>query len=118
MAAYGLSTFRHREVRRFIGIIIILSSLIITQMVYLPFFNKTSMSNMKQAASYLETLPNDAVEIHFLDQPKSSGNTALAIPLLDLYVNKTIVAKQRWSSAALARQHGQTPLLFTWFQST
>jgi hypothetical protein len=116
VAAYGLSSFRYKEVRRFVGITIVISSLVITQVVYLPFLNKTSMSNINNAATYIETLPHDALEVHFLTQEKSGGNTASAIPLLDLYISRKIVAKQRWSSAETARQHGKTPLLFTWFQ--
>ncbi len=116
VAAYGLSTFRYKEVRRFTGIVVVISSLIITQLVYLPFLNRTSMSNIKNAAAYIETLPIDGLEVNFLAQEKSGGNTASVIPLLDLYSSKSILTKQRWSSAEKVRLHGKTPLLFTWFQ--
>lgn len=115
-AATGLSAFKEIKVQRFIALTIVLTAVIITQTAYLPFLRRTSMANITDAATYINALPNDSLEIYFFNQQRSGGNTASVIPLLDLSVDKIIIARQEWAPTETSALPPITPLIFTWLQ--
>lgn len=114
MAARGLQSFKEGQVRRFVGVAIISSSLLIVFAGYLPFFKTTSMMNIMEAGRFLNTVPGDEVEVYILPQNVSSGNTALAIPQLDLFTDKRIISRQAWRQLGTGKLPTYAPLLFSW----
>jgi hypothetical protein len=114
MASCGLQSFKEGQLRRFAGLAIVFSSLLIVLGGYLPFFKTTSMMNIMAAGRFLDTLPGQEVEVYVLPQNGSSGNTALTIPQLDLFTGKRLVSHQAWRQLAAGPTPSHAPLLFSW----
>ena len=113
-AAYGLQAITIAQVRRYIVYCAVLSSLVVGISIYRPFLAVTSMSNLKNAGSFLNTLQADAVEVYCLPQVHSLGNTSVAVPILDLYTDKEIYQNQTWNSEEGYRKAQNASLRFTW----
>jgi len=113
-AAYGLQAITHAQVRRYIVYCGVLSSLIIGIFIYRPFLAVMSMSNLKNAGSFLNTLQAGAVEVYCLPQAHSLGNTSVAVSILDLYTDKEIYQNQTWKSEEGYRRAQNASLRFTW----
>jgi len=113
-ASYGLQGIKYIQVRRFIAYSCVMSSLVIALWVYRPFLSGTSMANLKDAGRFLDTLSSEAVEVYFLPQSRSLGNTAVAVPILDLYTDKIIYQQQPWNSAEGQQRAQNVSLRFTW----
>ena len=113
-AAYGLKAITIVQVRRYIVYCGVLSSLVIGIWIYWPFLAVTSMSNLKNAGSFLNTLHADAVEVYCLPQAHSIGNTCVAVPILDLYTDKEVYQNQTWNSEEGYRKAQNASLRFTW----
>lgn len=113
-AAYGLQAITHAQVRRYIVYCSVLSSLVVGIIIYRPFLAVTSMSNLKNAGSFLNTLQADAVEVYCLPQAYSLGNTSVAVPILDIYTDKEIYQNQTWNSEKGSRRAQSASLRFTW----
>lgn len=114
MASRGLQSFKEGQVRRFAGMAIVSSSLLVVLGGYLPFFKTTSMMNIMAAGRFLDGLPGDGVEVYVLPQNVSSGNTALTIPQLDLFTTKRIISYQAWRQLGAGPPPSHAPLLFSW----
>lgn len=114
MAAYGLTVIHDREVKRFIVFCVLAASLAVAWGAYLPFLNGTSMANLREAGQYLDTLPGDAVVVHVRPQRTSTGNTEMAIPLLDLYTQKRIIYHRERLERPRAAILQRSPLRFSW----
>jgi len=117
MASCGLQSAKEWQVRRFDGLAIVSSSLIVLLAGYLPFFKTTSMMNIMEAGRSLDSLPGEEIEVYVLPQKRSGGNTALAIPQLDLFTTKRIVSRQDWRQLATNKSSSYEPLLFSWMIS-
>ncbi len=89
-AAFGLGAFREKQVRRFAAFSVIAASLVLALAAYLPFLERTTLANLERAGSRLDALPGERVVVRVLPQRESSGNTEMAVPLLDLYTKKRI----------------------------
>ena len=113
-AAYGLKAITIVQVRRYIVYCGVLSSLVIGVSIYRPFLAVTSMSNLKNAGSFLNTIHADAVEVYCLPQAHSIGNTCVAVPILDLYTDKEVYQNQTWNSEEGYRKAQNASLRFTW----
>jgi len=113
-AAYGLQVINHARVRRYIVYCAVMWSLVISIWVYRPFLAGLSMSNLKHAGSFLNTLQTDAVEVFCLPQARSVANTSVAVPILDLYTNKIIYQEQAWKSVEGFQRAEKTSMRFTW----
>jgi len=72
------------------------------------------MANLRDAGSYLDSLPYEAVEVRVLPQHRSLGNSEAAVPLLDLFTRKRIVVQQEPLSRPSAGKLQTSPLRFTW----
>jgi hypothetical protein len=113
-ASYGLQGIKYIQVRRYIAYCCVISSLVIGVGVYRPFLAGTSMANLKDAGRFLDTLSTEAVEVYCLPQLRSLGNTAVAVPLLDLYTDKIIYQRQPWNSEEGQQRAQNVSLRFTW----
>jgi len=114
MASRGLQEVGDCQVRRFIAWCAVTTSLVIALVAYAPFLERMSLVNLRDAGSYLDTLDSGTVEVYALPQPRSAGNTEMAVPLLDLFTKKGI----RYRTLAAARLDqssiAQSSLRFTW----
>ncbi|MDH5445658.1 MAG: glycosyltransferase family 39 protein [Gammaproteobacteria bacterium] len=91
MAAYTLRWIQNQEVRHYLLLSIIVTSLVLTVGAYRPFIQSTSASNLQAAGKYLDQLNVDAVEVIVLPQQLSIINPEISIPILDLYTQKTLL---------------------------
>ncbi len=114
MAAYGLNELKYPEVKRFVALCAVTASLALILGAYLPFLNKSTMANLRDAGRYLDTLPGEAVVIHALQQKESAGNTEMAIPILDLFTRKRLIYPQERTLHPAGGKIKESPLRFSW----
>lgn len=91
MASYGISALGSKETRKFIVSITATSALLLTLSAYIPFLEKNSAANIKQAGIYLNSINAGSAEVIVLTQNRSTINPAISLPLLDLFTEKDIV---------------------------
>lgn len=114
MASYGLQQIRDREIRRFFVLCILLSSLTVAAFAYLPFTQKMSAVNLKDAGEFLDTIDEGNVEVFTLPQQESLLNPAVAVPLLDLFTKKRIIYRNVSTFSHGREETEKSPLRFTW----
>ncbi|MBW2521068.1 MAG: glycosyltransferase family 39 protein [Deltaproteobacteria bacterium] len=112
--AYGLQAINFSQVRRYVAYSSIGSALLVALLVFKPFLAGTGMANIRDAGRFLDTLPGDSVEVYCLPQTRSLGNTAVVVPILDLYTRKAVYQEQDWNSAAGHAKAQNASLRFTW----
>ncbi|MEF9426211.1 MAG: glycosyltransferase family 39 protein, partial [Candidatus Mariimomonas ferrooxydans] len=76
MASYALQEIKTMELRRFIALCIVASSLVLAIFVYRPFLLKMSPVNLKNAGQYLNSLEIKNIEVFTLPQKRSVVNPA------------------------------------------
>lgn len=115
MAAYGLAAlFRDRRTQLFTAYGAVGATLVLVLIACLPFLNRTTMANLRDAARYVDTLPGTGIAVCVLPQLRSSGNTEMAIPLLDLYSRKNITYLRSAAGRPSPERMEMSPLRFTW----
>ena len=114
MAGYGLQSVQDRGVRLFIVWCAVTSSLVIALGAYGPFLERMSMVNLRDAGRYLDTLASPAVDVYVLPQARSTGNTEMAVPLLDLYTHKRIIYHEQQRVVSNMQARMQSSLRFSW----
>lgn len=114
MAAYGLHIFRDEEVKRFISLCALSTTLVIVFTGFAPFLRSSGMSNLQQAGKFIDSLPYAAYMVMTIDQEKSLGNTSITVPILDLYTQKTLVLQRNSTVAVPENAPNDWPLRFTW----
>ena len=90
MASYGLKGTRDKEIKRFVASCIIVSSIVIAMFAYLPFLERMSVANLKEAGHFLDTLSEEDVVVFTLLQKGAVVNPAVAVPILDFHTDKRI----------------------------
>ncbi len=131
MASYGLQeieTCRSRvdtrdgeskAIRKFIVSCIIISSIVIAVFAYLPFTQKISAINLKDAGKFLNSLGTENVAVFTLPQKESGVNPAVSVPILDYFTKKRIHYNPpsiiKGEMGGLTDEKIQkSPLRFTW----
>ncbi|MDX1763058.1 MAG: glycosyltransferase family 39 protein [bacterium] len=114
MASYGLNSLREPRMKRFVGLAVVASSLVLLLGAYLPFLKTTSMMNLRKAGHYLDAMDSDVVRVTADPQWNSTGNTAAAMALLDLFTRKRLVSAQDWSSSVDRERFQNASLRFSW----
>ncbi|MBI2879306.1 MAG: glycosyltransferase family 39 protein [Candidatus Rokubacteria bacterium] len=114
MAACGLRSIARPEIRRFAAACIVVASLLVAVLGYLPYLTRTSAVNLMAAGAYLDALDADVVEVLVLPQPGSGVNPAVSVPLLDLHTAKRLVARVEPPASAQPEEIERSPLRFTW----
>jgi len=114
MAAYGLREVRDAEVRKYIVLCIVASSMVLTTLGFLPFMQQTSAVNLKHAGAYLDSLEVDRVEVITLPQVHAAINPAVSVPLLDLFTAKRLVYHHDAALAPVGERLNESALRFTW----
>jgi len=90
MASYGLQMITNNHIKKFIVYCAIFSSIIIAIFSYLPFLEKMSSVNIKDAGAFLNTINANSVKIYTLPAKESLVNPAVAVPALDFFTEKVI----------------------------
>ncbi|NOY38895.1 MAG: hypothetical protein GXO95_01255 [Nitrospirae bacterium] len=118
MASYGLRNIRAREVRKFAVFCIIGSALVLAVSVYLPFLQKYSTVNLREAGRYLDSLEVRDVEVFTLPQKRSFVNPAVAVPILDLFTDRKLLynyeVNRKFGRPIPAKRLEKSSLRFTW----
>ncbi len=118
MASYGLKEIRDIRLRRFIVLCTVLTSLLLAYSLYLPFLQRHTSMNLKNAGQALNTLDIKTIEVFTLPQKNSDVNPAIAVPILDLFTDREILYDYRLNSALIKRPPEEeilnSPTRFTW----
>ena len=115
MAAYGLRTlFADAGARRFAAYSAAAASLVLVYAAYVPFLERSTMANLRDAGAYLDTLPGDAAQVQVMPQGSSGGNTEAAVPILDLFTRKQLIYDQPPPARPGRQAIARSPLRFTW----
>jgi 4-amino-4-deoxy-L-arabinose transferase-like glycosyltransferase len=114
LAALGLRVLRARETRAVAVGCAVATSLVVALHGYVPFLERTSASNLAAAGAWLDRIPAAAVEVLTPAPPGEDVNPAVAVPLLDLYTSKRLVAAGPPAAPPAAAALATSPLRFTW----
>jgi len=114
MASYGLRQIRDKDLRRFIVLCALLSSLTVSVLAYRPFLEKISTVNLVKAGEFLNGLEGKTVQVYTLPQEDAVLNPAVAVPLLDLFTKKKILYQYDPGFFPHREEAATSPLRFTW----
>lgn len=114
MASYGLQEIKDKQIRRFVVSCIIISSLVVGMFVYLPFVQKISTINLKNAGEFLDSADEKNIEVFTLPQKEVTVNPAILVPILDLFTKKKISYHYEASLSPPWEEMEKSPLRFTW----
>jgi hypothetical protein len=114
MASYGVQEIKNKELRRFLVSCAVISSLVIAIFIYLPFLQRMSPANLKSAGRFLNSI--DAANIEVLTIPSTNYviNSAVSVPILDLYTEKDIFYYYDASFSPPFERIKESSLRFTW----
>jgi hypothetical protein len=113
MASYGLQEIKAKGLRRFFVYGIVCSSIVIAMSVYLPFLEKLSLVNLKDAGNYLDSIDAEYVEVLIIPSHNTIVNPAISIPILDIFTKKQIYYTYNLRPPAFEKIE-KSPLRFTW----
>lgn len=114
MASYGLRSIRDIQARKFIILSVVISSLVISFFVYLPFLQKMSPANLKHAGRLLNSIHEANIEVFTLPSNDNIINPAVAVPILDLFTEKKLFYGYNNSFSPSNESIKASPLRFTW----
>jgi hypothetical protein len=114
MASYGLQEIRDKDIRKFIVLCIVISSLTIGIFAYLPFLQKISTVNLKHAGEFLYSIDEKNIEVFAMPQKEPDINPAVSVPVLDLFTKKRITYHYDKGLYPLLEDFERSPLRFTW----
>lgn len=118
MASYGIQEIKDRELKRFVVLSAVISSLIVAVFAYLPFLRGMSDGNLKQAGEFLDSLHGEVVEVFTLSQSEPVMNPAVSVPILDLFTQKRILYHGEVLVHPTQEEIEKSPLRFTWEYKT
>jgi hypothetical protein len=115
MASYGILQISDREIRRFILLCILVFSFSVALFAYLPFIEKISSVNLKEAGKLLDSLPEASVRVYTILPGSAVVNPAVAVPILDFYTKKHILYDYDIDISSVQREEiERSSLRFTW----
>ncbi|MGE5174544.1 MAG: ArnT family glycosyltransferase, partial [Betaproteobacteria bacterium] len=114
MAGYGLQVIRQEELKRFIVFGMVAASLSVGYFAYLPLAGSMSVTNLKHAGGFLNALDVPEVEVITLAPQDPVANSAVAVPLLDLFTDKHIVYHYVPDGLPAREAVERSSLRFTW----
>ncbi len=114
MAAYALAEIANARVRRHVVSCTLAAMLVTAAFAYLPFLQTISAANLQQAGEHLDTVASEHVEVFALPQTRSAVNPAVAVPILDIYTDKTVALHADATRASRPRFVETSPVRFTW----
>jgi len=114
LAARGIGYLKYPVLRRYIGFTAAFCSLAIVFTAYLPFIKGSSLMNLKLAGEFMNASGNESIVVHTLPQRNSTGSTAPAVAILDIYADGVIIDTEPWEQPGLNQDIENSSLRFTW----
>jgi hypothetical protein len=115
MAAYAAAEIRSIAVKRFLVYSVLISSLTVAVFGYLPFLQRISTVNLKDAGKFMDSLSESHIEVFTLMPQDPVLNPAVSVPILDLFTRKKIIYEyDRELSNQPKEKIEKSPLRFTW----
>ena len=114
MASYGLMRISEPAKIKFVSFGIAIVSILIALFAYLPFLQKISLANLKEAGEFLNSLKGQDVTVFTPLPGNHAVNAAVAVPILDLFTDKMISYDYRAAVPADREEILTSPLRFTW----
>ncbi len=114
MASYGLQEIRNKELKRFIASCIVVSSLVVAIFIYLPFLQKMSPVNLKDAGRFLNSIDAANIEVITIPPTDYIVNPAVSVPILDLFTEKDLYYHYDAGLSPSPERIKESPLRFTW----
>ena len=115
MAAYGIDGIRGRNIKRFLALSVVISSLIVGFFVYLPFLKSISTVNLKDAGTFVNSLDEPNIEVFTLMPEDPVMNPSVSVPILDLFTRKNIIYNYNRESFLQPKETiEKSSLRFTW----
>ncbi len=114
MAAYGFNELGDKKTGQFAALCAMACSLVVAVFAYLPLVEKMSSANIKSAGEFLDTLGADTCEVFVLPLEDPVLNSAVSVPLLDIFTKKTIRYDYHPPSRPTREEREKSPLRFTW----
>ena len=114
MAAYGLNRIKDIVFKRFTVYGIVSYSVVIAIFAYLPFVQKISTVNLKNAGEYLNSIEEENIDVFTLPDKESMINPAVFVPMLDIFTQKQICFQPDNSFSPPQEKINTSSLRFTW----
>lgn len=114
MASYGLQVIKDKDLRSFIVSCAVVSSVVVSIFVYLPFLQRMSSVNLKNAGAYLDSIDAEDIEVITVPSEKDVINPAVAVSILDLFTKKDVFYQYDSESLPPFEKIEKSPLRFTW----
>lgn len=115
MAAYGIREIREMHIKRFFVLSVFISSLIIGVFAFLPFLQRLSAVNLKDAGRFVNSLNGPYIEVFTLMPEDPVINPAVSVPALDLFTKKNIIYNYDSEGYLQPRETiEKSSLRFTW----
>jgi hypothetical protein len=113
-AAYGLCEIKGADMRKFFAACVITSSLAVALFAYLPFMQKLSAVNLKDAGRFLDSMEESDAEVFTIIPSDPVVDPGVTVPILDLFTRKNIIYDYPDVLSPQARQEiEQSSLRFT-----
>jgi hypothetical protein len=114
MASYGIQRIKSLEIKKCITSCIVASSITIAIFAYLPFLQSLSLANLMNAGKALDSLEIEKIEVFTIQSKRSIVNTAIAVPILDLFTKKDICYHYESEIVFSPEVIKKSSLRFTW----
>ncbi|VAX23000.1 hypothetical protein MNBD_NITROSPINAE03-1577 [hydrothermal vent metagenome] len=115
MASYGVMPLvQGRTARRFAVYGIVGLSIAHLHGGFYPFLKSVSMVNLQMAGKLIDNLNCPEIGVYTLAQKDSTGNTEIALSILDIYTDKTLIALNERHPGDKKGAIEKSPLRFTW----
>jgi hypothetical protein len=114
MASYGMQSIRIIQIRRFLVYSIVISSLIVSTLVFLPFLTKMGPVNIKNGGRFLDSLDAGRVEVYTIPSDDINMNPAASVPVLDMFTSRELLFHYDLSYLPPFQKIRESPLRFTW----
>ena len=114
MASYGLVQIEKKEAVKFISLCIVISSVVVGLFGYLPFMQKISAVNLKDAGRFLDSIEESNIKVFTLSPAEPVSNPSVSVPVLDYFTKKNIIYNYENISYQPFEKIEKSSLRFTW----
>jgi Dolichyl-phosphate-mannose-protein mannosyltransferase len=113
-ASYGLMQIGDKRITRFIALSVAAFSIVVALFAYLPFLDRISMVNLKDAGEFLNSAGMRDIEVLTVMPAEPVANPAVTVPVLDLYTKGEIHYRYKNEGFPDREVIRTSPLRFTW----
>jgi len=113
IGGYRIYQIRSLKIQNFLTLFMIGSSFVIVHVAYYPFLETNSFGNLQKAGEYINKIKCTQILVSTHPQKESIGNTAIALPILDLFTSKEILYAPSTASVDPEKVR-KASLRFTW----